>query len=258
MWKLILWSFPLCGLWNSSLKCIWTVQRTCSFQVITEHVYKLLEEHGLHRIYIPKDVPQEQASFIYSTQKDLKSPKKLLVLIHGSGVVRVGQWARKLIINDPGLKAGTVLPYIDEARKLGYEVLITNTNLNRYTTNDGRSGTIKGSESPTKHALTVWDEIIKPAQPEAIGIVAHSFGGVVAVDIANARYDYFKNRVFAVGMTDSVHFGGKIPEELRARGRNWVTSRKPLDELIKAKGDDVPRHSAGRAIIKIIRWLGKS
>ena len=50
----------------------------------------------------------------------LTTTDKLLVLIHGSGVVRAGQWARRLIINDC-LDSGTQIPYIKRAM----EVLIT-------------------------------------------------------------------------------------------------------------------------------------
>lgn len=44
----------------------------------------------------------------------LTNPDKLLVLIHGNGVVRAGQWARRLIINED-LDSGTQIPYIKRA-----------------------------------------------------------------------------------------------------------------------------------------------
>lgn len=44
----------------------------------------------------------------------LVNPDKLLVLIHGNGVVRAGQWARRLIINED-LDSGTQIPYIKRA-----------------------------------------------------------------------------------------------------------------------------------------------
>lgn len=60
-------------------------------EAITDFVYELLEEKGLHRIYLPDDVPQSKAAFIFSTQKELKDVDKLMIIIHGSGVVRAGQ-----------------------------------------------------------------------------------------------------------------------------------------------------------------------
>lgn len=44
----------------------------------------------------------------------LTNPDKLMVLIHGNGVVRAGQWARRLIINED-LDSGTQIPYIKRA-----------------------------------------------------------------------------------------------------------------------------------------------
>lgn len=58
--------------------------------VLTEHVYQMLIDVGLHKIYIPS--PEiETSSFVFGTKTDFKNTKKLLFLIHGSGVVRAGQ-----------------------------------------------------------------------------------------------------------------------------------------------------------------------
>lgn len=64
-------------------------------ETITEHVYELLDQHGLHRIYLPDNVEKSKATFIFSTQKELKKVDKLMVIIHGSGVVRAGQCNEK-------------------------------------------------------------------------------------------------------------------------------------------------------------------
>lgn len=88
-------------------------------------------------------------------------------------------------------------------------MLVTNTNDNHRNNKD-----IKGSESPTKHARTVWEKIIQPANPEAIAIVAHSYGGVVVNDLCNQFSSDFKKKLFAIGLTDSVHSSHKLPSFL--------------------------------------------
>lgn len=98
------------------------------FQVINEHVYELLEAEGLKRIPVPKTSSSELRSFVFASD-DAFNGKKLLVLVHGSGVVRAGQWARRLIIND-SLNSGTQIPYVRRARSLGYGILVLNTNDN--------------------------------------------------------------------------------------------------------------------------------
>lgn len=60
-------------------------------ETITDVVYELLDKHGMHRIYLPEGQPEEEVTFVFSTQKELKSVDKLMVIIHGSGVVRAGQ-----------------------------------------------------------------------------------------------------------------------------------------------------------------------
>lgn len=140
-------------------------------------MYELLEKNGLHRIYIPSNIPESDATFVFSTKRELNNVKKLLILIHGSGVVRAGQWARRLIINE-SLDHGTQIPFINKARELGYEVLVLNTNDNQ---RNGKE--ITGHSSPSTHAISVWAQLIANANIEGIAIVAHSYGGVVAMDL---------------------------------------------------------------------------
>lgn len=216
-------------------------------ELITEWVYERLEQKvGLKRLVVPEGAEKpEEASFVFSTQERLERPKKLLVLIHGSGVVRAGQWARSLIINH-SLDTGTQIPYIERARSLGYEVLLTNTNDNyRVSPSDGSRKPIKGSRSPTEHAVSVFEQYVIASNPESVAIVAHSYGGVVTVELAQRFPEFFKDKVFAVGFTDSVHSPSLVPKGLIEIGRNWAASSEPLDTTLTVTKNDLPRFSAG-------------
>jgi len=46
----------------------------------------------------------------------------------GSGVVRAGQWARSLILND-NIKTGSILPYLDLAARENWGVVVFNPNV---------------------------------------------------------------------------------------------------------------------------------
>ncbi|KAM6148752.1 cotranscriptional regulator ARB2A [Erethizon dorsatum] len=85
-------------------------------EIITKYVYELLEKDcNLKKITIPVDaIESEPKSFIFMSEDALTNPQKLMVLIHGSGVVRAGQWARRLIINED-LESGTQIPFIKRA-----------------------------------------------------------------------------------------------------------------------------------------------
>lgn len=81
---------------------------------------------------------------------------------------------------------------------------------------DGKRTAIPGNNNPTSHANSVWERFIIPAtQLESIAIVAHSYGGVVTLDLARKYKEQFQRNVFAVGFTDSVHsFGGQSKDLL--------------------------------------------
>ncbi|KAK0181489.1 hypothetical protein PV327_003769 [Microctonus hyperodae] len=223
-------------------------------EVINQYVYELLEKEGLKRIPVPKEsnVPLELRSFVFACDKAFTS-KKLLILIHGSGVVRAGQWARRLIIND-NLNSGTQIPYIRKAKQLGYGIIVLNTNDNRRVIK-GISKEIAGSEDPHRHMQTVWRDYIQSSHAEDIAIVAHSYGGVCTVKFAIENSKEFKNRVFAVGFTDSVHDMPAIGcDHLIQVARNWVASELPLDTTVDCASDDVPCVSAGHPVHEMTSW----
>ncbi|XP_049723896.1 cotranscriptional regulator FAM172A isoform X1 [Elephas maximus indicus] len=100
-------------------------------EIITKYVYELLEKDcSLKKVSIPVDATEsEPKSFIFMSEDALTNPQKLMVLIHGSGVVRAGQWARRLIINED-LDSGTQIPFIKRAMDEGYGVIVLNPNEN--------------------------------------------------------------------------------------------------------------------------------
>ncbi|ETE71788.1 hypothetical protein L345_02368, partial [Ophiophagus hannah] len=90
-------------------------------EIITKYIYELLEEEcHLKKVYVPVDAEEtEPRSFIFMSEDALINPDKLMILIQGSGVVRAGQWARRLIINED-LDSGTQIPYIKRAIEDGF------------------------------------------------------------------------------------------------------------------------------------------
>ncbi|XP_072462236.1 cotranscriptional regulator ARB2A isoform X2 [Notamacropus eugenii] len=100
-------------------------------EIITKYVYELLEKDcNLKKISLPVDATEsEPKNFIFMSEDAMTNPDKLMVLIHGSGVVRAGQWARRLIINED-LDSGTQIPYIKRAMDEGYGVIVLNPNEN--------------------------------------------------------------------------------------------------------------------------------
>nr|CAD7397504.1 unnamed protein product [Timema poppensis] len=218
-------------------------------EVLNEHVYELLEtETNLYKLPVPIDTKAEARTHVFVSVDIFSNTDKLLILVHGSGVVRAGQWARSIIINE-SLQQGSMLPYIKKARELGYAVLITNTNDNFKFLN-GKKINIKGSADPKDHLNYVWKHYVKDVKAKHIAIVAHSYGGFVTVGLAKDHFSEFKERVIAVAFTDSVHSMSlqkvpkKVIEFLQKVGRNWVAHDEPLDAPVKAPADEITRVSA--------------
>ncbi|GFR16716.1 cotranscriptional regulator FAM172A, partial [Trichonephila clavata] len=174
-------------------------------EIVTNHVFHLLEtECNLIKMPIPLDAATgEPSTFIYHSEDAFRN-EKIVILIHGNGVVRAGQWSRRLIIND-SLNSGTQIPFIKRAMGLGYGVFVLNTNDNRRFLN-GVFIKIRGSESAESHANYVWRHVIVPqVAAKQIAIIAHSYGGIVTVNLCRSFPDSFQKRVFAIAFTDSPH-----------------------------------------------------
>lgn len=96
---------------------------------------------------------------------------------------------------------GTQIPYVKKALTNNYGVLVLNTNDN--CTSEGEK--IKHSESAEDHAHYVWQMYVSDSKAQNIVIVAHSYGGVVTVSLADKLKSEFESRVKAIAFTDSVH-----------------------------------------------------
>ncbi|KAF8794685.1 FAM172 family protein like [Argiope bruennichi] len=205
--------------------------------LVTDYVYDLLEkESGLKKMTIPLDALEDEPTTFIFHSDDAFTNEKIVILIHGSGVVRAGQWARRLIIND-SLNSGTQLPYIKRAKGLGYGIIVLNTNDNRKLVK-GYSYRIRGT------------------------IVAHSYGGIVTVNTCRLFPESFQKRVFAIAFTDSPHslinqgLSQPLIEWFRKVARNWVFSNLPLDTFLStADSYEVECVSAGTQRHDLTSWM---
>ncbi|KAG1681980.1 Protein FAM172A [Nymphon striatum] len=228
--------------------------------IITDYVYDALENDlQLTKVNVPVDATEnEPHSFFFMTDDALTNKEKLLILVHGSGVVRAGQWSRRLIINDC-LDSGTQFPFIKRARDEDYGVIVLNTNDN-YRIIDQTITYIRGSDRPEHHIRYVWDHFIKHAKAKYISFIAHSYGGVAFFDLASNRYEEMKSRVSGVAFTDSVHgvmrISPTVTNWIHNSGCNWVASNLPLDTPVinRRLAEDVPCVSAGHPRHDTTSW----
>jgi len=224
---------------------------------IEKYIYMLLvKEGGLKRIQIPISHKKGDGKGFIFVSDDWMICKKLMLIIHGSGVVKAGQWSRRLIINH-SLESGSQLPYIKKAKELGYGIIVTNANQNY---DEDTTKVIKGSEDPQQHFNYVWKTFVRSkCVAQYVAIVAHSYGGAITIKGA-MKYEDLIDRVFAVALTDSVHgYSRSTPSKqflrwLKKNVCNWVSSSQPLDTELRSYKDDCKRVSAGTPIHEETSW----
>ena len=56
---------------------------------------RLENDLGLRKLLVPQNGAAPENTFIFATPDIYTNTERLLILIHGSGVVRAGQWARR-------------------------------------------------------------------------------------------------------------------------------------------------------------------
>lgn len=210
---------------------------------IVRYLYWVLEAEcglGMRRL--------EGGSFAFCSDGCDREDGTVLVLVHGSGAVRAGMWARQLVINDT-LRSGSVLEYVHEAQARGWGVVVANTNDNE---TEGRGGAAE------RHLEEVLRRFALPARRRLV--VAHSYGGAALVHVL---YEGALKRSgsWEVAFTDSAH---RTKAQLPGRARNWVRSDRPAGAPEHRPDAGCPCVSAGHpehiwtsasACAMIFRWF---
>lgn len=157
----------------------------------------IMKEMGLLECWIPQVNPSVN---IFMTQDFYSNTAKVLLIIHGKGQVRAGQWSRKICVNE-SLDSGSIIPYLNSGISLGYSILVANPNLNR----DLNGNPIWGNSDMLEHTRFIWENFIRHCPAEKICIIGHSCGGVCTLHIVQTYFKEVSNRVKAICLLDSVH-----------------------------------------------------
>uniref|UniRef100_A0A914C097 DUF676 domain-containing protein n=1 Tax=Acrobeloides nanus TaxID=290746 RepID=A0A914C097_9BILA len=208
-------------------------ERICAF--MTHRIFEIMQEppYNLKKVALVasneyvENIPKDH-SFIFVSE-NFRTAKELVVLIHGTGAVRAGQWSRRLIINE-SLDVGSQLPYIKEIQNRGWAVLVMNTNDNKYK-EEGEKIPLDKELSATaeEHGENVWEEFVdKKSSAERIAVVAHSYGGVVISAILGDLPEEY-SRLKAICLTDAIFRESRLKNlENPPKVCNWVASALPL------------------------------
>ncbi|KAM9822503.1 cotranscriptional regulator ARB2A homolog isoform 2-T3 [Syngnathus typhle] len=233
-------------------------------EIVTQYVYELLEKKcNMTKAILPVDATvDEPTSFIYLSPNALSNPSKLLVLIQGSGVVRAGQWARRLIINQD-LDSGTQIPFITRAMEEGYSVMVLNPNENYLEVEKSSSAPTEPSGEPVgkkerkddqegKKRREFYEKYRNPQKETETDRIPVRM---------NHREAEVRNKVCAVALTDSAHSmwlqetSKSTQDWMQQHCCNWVSSPEPLDTPLDSMLPDCPRVSAGTERHELTSWM---
>ena len=257
------------------------------YELVGKYVQKYVEElliqkFDLITLYVPnnksndytkRDESQAQCKIV--TTKDFPDNPKCLILIQGTGAVRLGQWARSVCINE-NLDLGSMIPYVEKAINQHFSVIILNPNERRDFLYEEKR--IKDFTTMERHCVYVYNKIIKTnLNIKEIYIVAHSMGGVCTVEILlNNKEDLLGGKIKKIAFTDSVHgeeyqdLGKKGIEQFRKISRNYVGSEKNLGEFERdyttsyggvdcySSGHKKHEYTSGSAIDEIFKYFNSN
>ena len=206
----------------------------------------LIERFNLSTLFVPnlksddftkRDESQAQCKILIT--KDFPVNSKCLLLIQGTGAVRLGQWARSVCINE-NIELGSMIPYVDKAIKNNYSVIIFNPNERKDFINDKKK--IEIFDSMENHCIYVYNNVVKANKNiNEIYIVAHSMGGECTIQILLKNMDDLLNgKIKKIAFTDSVHdksYKGLKKEgieQFRKISRNYICSQYPAGTFVKS------------------------
>lgn len=146
---------------------------------------KMVSEYGFEQIMIPDDETEVSTSILVTSDWLVNS--KLLIIVQNAVGSYMGIFSRTLCL-DEGLSKGSMLLYIQRARKAGYSVMVLRPNTNSVmVAGEGGASSkvlIAGSESPEVHALFVWENIVSKADNiQQIALLSYGNGAALCKDM---------------------------------------------------------------------------
>lgn len=171
---------------------------------LVKYIELLLEEEGdLRPLWLPLGVERGEGCPIYVSD-GFEHAERLLLLVPGAGRAGAGVWGCALCINQ-SLDEGSALPYVQNAKRLGYGLVLLNPNCNSF-----EGAAVKGSETSEKHLQYVMEQVIGAhCSAPRLDVVAHSIGGRSLMTFL-CRPSSKRFRFEHIAFTDSYHSKSQV------------------------------------------------
>ena len=205
-------------------------------------LYEFLTKYEMDPIYVPfngknyyeRDPALDQCILLAS--KDIKTNPKCLILIQGAGHVKLGLWSNSVTINE-GINLGSMIPFVELAKKYGYSILIMNPNerFGLYGKNKNIFFSMK------EHCSYVYKNLVyNNGNIKKVYFISHSLGSECNVEILKEfEEDLLKGRFRKIAFTDGCHGGAFLDlskagiEIFTKISRNFVASIEEKGKFLK-------------------------
>ena len=159
-------------------------------------------------------------------------------MIQGAGKVTLGEWANSICLNE-GLDEGSMIPFVEKAKSLGFSILIMNPN-EKYGL-DGKTKLI--FQNMKEHCKYVYENLIfKNDKIKDIYFISHSLGGECNVEILKAfEKDLLNNRIKKIAFTDGLQGGAcrslskEGIKQFRKISRNYIASKEKKGKFMETE-----------------------
>lgn len=202
--------------------------------------------YNFQKVIVPigADPEKDVHSYIYMTPNAMTTTDKVIVLMPGNHT-RIGVWSNRIMC-DESIQSGSVMQIADLVREKGYEMIVLNPNGNYWYNNRAwdtpethcsQLTVVPENDNPDNHCQYVFHHFIRNLKAEKVAVLAMGWAGHSFSLALNNEFDFIKDRVKAVAMTNSVHSRDLIEGEGRRAFMfdncvNWVVSNAKRGEIV--------------------------
>jgi len=113
--------------------------------------------------------------------RNWETAPKLLVILQNHVGSQLGMWSRSTCVSK-GLRAGSMLPFLEQAHQGGYAVIVCNPNLNSVMV-DGEKLAVPASAFPEEHALYVYETFVAHCQAQHVFLFGYGNGAMLCKEM---------------------------------------------------------------------------
>ena len=156
------------------------------YQSVVESLSTYIKEYlqarfDLVQHWIPAGEEDTPAKCDVLLSRNWETAPKLLVVLQNHVGSQLGMWSRSTCVAK-GLRAGSMLPFLEQAHQGGYAVIVCNPNLNSVVV-DGKKLAVSASAFPEEHALYVYETFVAYCQAQHVFLFGYGNGAMLCKEM---------------------------------------------------------------------------